>query len=85
MALYAHDDKAKTTKVGMVWYELNIVNQSINQSVTKVGIELLGQLKIVESWWMCPNNSISCAAIEKVQQQCAWHLMCIIVCCIVRS
>ena len=23
--------KAKTTKVGMVWYELNIVNESINQ------------------------------------------------------
>ena len=22
--------KAKTTKVGMVWYELNIVNQSMN-------------------------------------------------------
>ena len=37
--------KAKTTKVGMVWYEFNIVNESINESVTKVGIELLGQLK----------------------------------------
>ena len=37
--------KANTTKVGMVWYELNIVNESINESVTKVGIELLGQLK----------------------------------------
>ena len=50
--------KAKTTKVGMVWYELNIVNQSINQSVTKVGIELLGQLKIrmTISWdpWVVP-------------------------------
>ena len=23
--------KAKTTKVGMVWYEFNIVNQSMNQ------------------------------------------------------
>ena len=33
--------KAKMTKVGMVWYELNIVNESIY----KVGIELLGQLK----------------------------------------
>ena len=39
--------KAKTTKVGMVWYEFNIVNESINESVTKVGIELLGQLKIM--------------------------------------
>ena len=38
--------KAKTTKVGMVWYELKIVNQSMNESVTKVGIELQGQLKI---------------------------------------
>ena len=38
--------KAKTTKVGMVWYELNIVNESINESISKVGIELLGQLKI---------------------------------------
>ena len=38
--------KAKTTKVGMVWYEFNIVNESINESVTKVGIELLGQLKM---------------------------------------
>ena len=37
--------KAKTTKVGMVWYEFNIVNESINESVTKVGIELLGQLR----------------------------------------
>ena len=34
--------KAKTTKG---WYELNIVNQSINKSMTKVGLELLGQLK----------------------------------------
>ena len=34
--------KAKTTKVGMVWYELNIVNQLMNE----VGIELLGQLEI---------------------------------------
>ena len=25
-----------------------------NEPVEKVGIELLGQLKIVESWWMCP-------------------------------
>ena len=33
--------KSKTTKVGMVWYELNIVNES----VTKVGKELLWQLK----------------------------------------
>ena len=24
--------KAKTAKVGMAWYEFNIVNQSINQS-----------------------------------------------------
>ena len=32
--------KAKTTKVGMVWYELNIANESMNE----VGIELLGQL-----------------------------------------
>ena len=77
--------KAKTTKVGMVWYEFNIVNESINESVTKVGIELLGQLKIVEIWCMCQNNSISCAAIEKVQRQCACHHMCIIVCGIVRS
>ena len=46
----------------------------------EVGIELLGQLKIVEIWCMCQNNSISCAAMEKVQQQCACHLMCIIVC-----
>ena len=37
--------KAKTTKVGMVWYKLNIVNESINESISKVGIELLGQLK----------------------------------------
>ena len=29
---------------------------------------------------MCPNNSISCAAIEKVQRHCACHLMCIIMC-----
>ena len=28
-------------QVGMVWYELNIVNESIS----KVGIELLGKLK----------------------------------------
>ena len=34
--------KAKTTKVGMVWYELNIVYESMNE----VGIELLGQLKM---------------------------------------
>ena len=70
-----------TTKVGMVWYELNIVYESMNE----VGIELLGQLKIVEIWCMCQNNSISCAAIEKVQRQCACHHMCIIVCGIVRS
>ena len=37
----------KTTKVGMVCNELNIVNQSINQSMTRVGIELLGQLIII--------------------------------------
>ena len=43
------------------------------------------QRKIVEIWCMCQNNSISCAAIEKVQRQCACHLMCIIVCGIVRS
>ena len=45
MSFYVHDSvqyctlmmvcgsvlgKAKTTKVGMVWYELNIVNQSMN-------------------------------------------------------
>ena len=42
--------KAKTTKVGMVWYEFNIVNESISESVTKVGIELLGQLKTIFSW-----------------------------------
>ena len=58
MSSYVHDctlmmvcgivlGKAKTTKVGMVWYEFNIVNESINESVTKVGIELLGQLKII--------------------------------------
>ena len=29
--------KAKTTKVGMVWYELNIVNESINQSINDRG------------------------------------------------
>ena len=29
----------------MVWYELNIVNESMNELMTKVGIELLGQLK----------------------------------------
>ena len=34
--------KAKTTKVGMVWYELNIAKELM----TEVGIELLGQLKI---------------------------------------
>ena len=42
--------KAKTTKVGMVWYELNIVNESMNELMTKVGIELLGQLKIQPGW-----------------------------------
>ena len=35
--------KAKTTKG---CYELNIVNESMNELMTKVGIELLGQLKI---------------------------------------
>ena len=34
--------KAKTTKG---WYELNIVNEWMNQWMTEVGIELLGQLK----------------------------------------
>ena len=29
----------------MVWYEFNIVNQSMNELISKVGIELLGQLK----------------------------------------
>ena len=38
--------KAKTTKVGMVWYEFNIVNESMNESMTEVGMELLGQLKM---------------------------------------
>ena len=47
--------KAKTTKVGMVWYEFNIVNESINESVTKVGIELLGQLKKLKNNWS-PNT-----------------------------
>ena len=36
--------KTKTTKVGMVWYEFNKVNESIN---LQVGIELLGQLKMI--------------------------------------
>ena len=39
--------KAKTTKVGMVWYEFNT---TINQSINQVGIELLGQLKIPKCW-----------------------------------
>ena len=30
----------------MVWYEFNIVNQSINELISQVGIELLGQLKM---------------------------------------
>ena len=37
--------KAKTTKG---CYELNIVNESMNELMTKVGIELLGQLKTLE-------------------------------------
>ena len=36
----------RSCRFGIVWYELNIVNQLINQSMTEVGIELLGQLKI---------------------------------------
>ena len=48
--------KEKTTKLGRVWYELNIVNQLMNE----VGIELLGQLKkrkkgdIVPFWRLPP-------------------------------
>ena len=38
--------KAKTTKVGMVWYELNIVNQRMTEWISMVGIELVGQLKV---------------------------------------
>ena len=56
------------------------MNEWMNESMTKVGIELLGQLKIVDCWCMCSNNSISCAAMEKVQRQCASHLMCGITC-----
>ena len=54
--------KAKTTKVGMVWYEFNIVNESINESVTKVGIELLGQLKSYSDKFV--SGSV-CAEAEK--------------------
>ena len=53
--------KAKTTKVGMVWYEFNIVNQSINESMTEVGIELLGQLKTIifsDTFFLLANQSL---------------------------
>ena len=43
--------KAKTTKVGMVWYELNIVNQRMTEWISMVGIELVGQLKVWISVW----------------------------------
>ena len=52
--------KAKTTKG---CYELNIVNESMNELMTKVGIELLGQLKMTNirfetsqesQMWVCP-------------------------------
>ena len=46
--------KAKTTKG---CYELNIVNESMNELMTKVGIELLGQLKTTSEMLVAPRKS----------------------------
>ena len=53
--------KAKTTKVGMVWYEFNIVNESMNELMKEVGIELLGQLKI-NNWKLLGPEFFICKA-----------------------
>ena len=60
--------KAKTTKVGMVWYEFNIVNESINESVTKVGIELLGQLKTKQMQQMQLKQTNTTKQIKKCKK-----------------
>ena len=48
---------------------VSIHEQSVTHSVTKVGKELLGQLKIVKILQKCQNNSISCAAIQNCARQ----------------